>query len=313
MASPTSQAGRGTAFWSGLWRISDPKITLASVASMLLGGAMAASEGPLSPGWLTLTIAAVFCLEAAKNASGEVFDFDSGTDLAVEAEDSSPFSGGKRVLVDGLMSRRQIAGVAAAFYSAGCAIGLWIATTREPSVLWLGLAGVLLAFFYHAPPLELSYRGLGELAVGVVYGPLVALGTYAVQRQELSVRLLLLAIPLGLLIAAFLWINEFPDCRADAASGKRTLVVRLGKHRASRLFGGLVALAYGLLALLPLLTSLPAGVWLGGLGLPLHLGAARRLVHRHDATREIVPAQAWTLLGFLLMSAGASIGLLLWK
>ena len=104
---------------------------------------------------------------------------------------------------------------------------------REPSVVWFGLAGMAFAFFYHAPPFRLSYRGLGEMAVAVSYGPLVTAGTYLVQRGTIPTGIVLLSLPLGVLIAAFLWINEFPDYTADALSGKRTLVVRLGRAGAA--------------------------------------------------------------------------------
>src|SRR5512142_1587467 len=84
---------------SGVWRVADPKITLASVASMLVGAGAAAWKGPIAWGWLILTVLGIFCVEAAKNASGEIFDWDSGADEGVREDERSPFSGGKRVIV----------------------------------------------------------------------------------------------------------------------------------------------------------------------------------------------------------------------
>jgi 1,4-dihydroxy-2-naphthoate octaprenyltransferase len=277
---------------------------------MLLGGALAARDGPLTGAWLAATVAGIFFIEVAKNASGEVYDFDSGTDLAVVPEDRSPFSGGKRVLVEGLLTRAQTIEVAAAAYAAAAAAGLWIAAAREPRVLWLGLVGAALAFFYHAPPLRLSYRGGGELAVAIAYGPLIAEGTYLVQRGRASAPLLWLSAALGFLIAAFLWVNEFPDCAADEASGKRTLVVRLGRRRAARAYGALVAVPYLLLVGVPLM-GLPRTVWLGFLGLPFGLAAWRRILREPEVTARLIPAQAFSLLGFLLFSAGVSVGLVI--
>lgn len=158
-------ATKSSPFFEGLWRLADPKITLASVASIVLGAGAAFHDlGHLELGWLLLTFLGIFCIEAAKNASGEIFDFDSGTDAAVSEEERSPFSGGKRVLVDRLLTKRQTAMIAAAFYAVGSAVGLSIALFRAPGVLWIGLAGVAIAYFYHGPPLKLSYRGLGEAA-----------------------------------------------------------------------------------------------------------------------------------------------------
>ena len=294
----------------GIGRVADPKITLASVASMLVGGAAAAHDGVIAWGWLALTGLGIFMLEAAKNASGEIFDFDSGADTAIADADRSPFSGGKRVLVDGILSRRQVAALAGVFYGLAAAAGVAIAAVHEPRVLWIGLLGMALAFFYHAPPLKLAYRGLGEIAVALTYGPLIASGTYLVQRHASWSDSLLPALPLGVLIGAFLLINEFPDHDADRAAGKRTLVVRLGKRRAARLFTCVLATAFVCVAALPLL-GLPAWTLLGLLPLPLAWRAAQRLSrHAHD-TAAIVPAQAWTLQTFVLFAVCVSVGLLL--
>jgi 1,4-dihydroxy-2-naphthoate octaprenyltransferase len=307
MVTNTLPMTRGSSISAGVWRVADPKITLASVASMIVGAGAAAWQGTIAWGWLALTVVGIFCVEAAKNASGEIFDWDSGADQGVRADERSPFSGGKRVIVDGLLTRTETAVVAAAFYAIAIAAGLAIVWLREPAVLWLGLAGVALAFFYHAPPLRLAYRGLGELAVALAYGPIIAAGTYLVQRQQLDAGVVVASLPLGIAIGAFLWINEFPDARADAAAGKRTLVVRLGRPRAARVFAVIVALAYFGVVALPL-ADLPRSLWLGLIGLPWGLAAAHRLVRHPEALRHIVPAQAWTLLSFVLMSVGIAAG-----
>jgi 1,4-dihydroxy-2-naphthoate polyprenyltransferase len=296
-------------FSAGFWRLADPKISLASMASIFLGTCAAAREGPLLWGWLAVTVVGIFAIEIAKNASGEVFDFDSGDDQAVAPEDRSPFSGGKRVLVDALLTRRQTAAIAAACYAIGIAAGLVIVVAREPRALWLGVAGVGAAYLYDAPPIKLSYRGLGELAVAVCYGPLICGGTYLVQRGGVPVQAWLVSLPLGVLIGAFLWINEFPDYRADRAALKRTLVVRLGRHRASRAFAVLVAIAFLLLAALPI-AGVPRGAWLGGIAAFPATAAARRLWADYESTSRLIPAQAWTLWSFLLLALGAGVGLL---
>lgn len=295
-------------FWSGFYRLADPKITLASMSSITLATGLALHESRLLPwGWLSFAVFGIFWIEVAKNASGEVFDWDSGDDAAILPEDRSPFSGGKRVLVDALMSRREVWMVAAFGYSLGIASGLLIALFHETRVFGLGVAGVVLAFCYHAPPLKLSYRGLGEIAVGIVYGPLICSGAYLVLRGSLPAHVVACALPLGVAIAAFLCINEFPDFRADEAAGKRTLVVRLGPERASRAFAVLMGAAYLGVVVLPL-TGAPGGVLGGLLGLPPGIEAARRLSASPAETARIIPAQAMTLGSFVLMAAGAAAG-----
>ena len=298
---------RGGGMGAGIWRLADPKITLASAASMIVGATAAAWQGPLAWGWLALTVLGIFCVEAGKNASGEIFDWDSGDDQAIREDERTPFSGGKRVIVDGLLTRTQTAGVAAVFYAGAIISGLLIVFAREPAVLWVGMVGVGLAFFYHAPPLRLAYRGLGELAVTLAYGPVIAAGTYLVQRHTIDAPVLWASVPLGLAIGAFLWINEFPDARADAAAGKRTLVVRLGRPAAARWFSFIIGVAYAAVAVLPVL-GLPVWIWFGWIGLPLGVAAARRLGRYPETPAEIIPAQAWTLFSFVLMAAGMGVG-----
>lgn len=296
-------------FRLGLWRLADPKISLASFAGMLLGACAAARDGELSWRWLLLTVLAIFFIEVAKNASGEIVDFNSGTDRAILPEERSPFSGGKRVLVDGLLTRSQTIAISAVTYLLGVAAGLVIVAYREPGVLWLGVAGVGLAFFYHMPPLKLSYRGLGELAVGLAYGPLITAGTYLVQRKAVSLEVIVASLPLGLLIAAFLWVNEFPDYRADLASGRRNLVVKLGRPKAARVFVALVVIAGVGMVSLPWF-GLPTAIWLGGLSLLPGAIACRILVQHAEVARRMIPAQLMTLLSFVLYALGAGIGLL---
>jgi len=261
-------------------------------------------------GWLALTILGIFALEVAKNASGEVFDLDSGTDLAILPADRSPFSGGKRVLVDGLLTRRQTWGIAAGSYLLAIICGLAITSFREPGVLWLGMAGVALAFFYHAPPFRLSYRGWGELAVAIAYGPLVVAGTFLVQRGTVTPWVVAVSAPLGVLVANFLLVNEFPDRRADAAAGKRTLVVRLGPGRATWLLLGLVA-AVGIGTLLLPRVGAPRGVWGGLFALLPASQAIRRLADSGGRTSQVIPAQAGALVTFLVYAGLVGLGLLL--
>jgi 1,4-dihydroxy-2-naphthoate polyprenyltransferase len=298
-------------FWTGFWRLADPKISLASFASIFLGACLVATARPLDWRWLAFTVMGIFALEIAKNASGEIVDFDSGTDLAVEPQDRSPFSGGKRVLVDHLLTRRETIGIAAAFYILAIVVGLYIVAFRDGRVLALGMLGVACAYFYNSPPLKLSYRGLGELAVALCYGPVICIGTYLVQMGAVTAEVLWLSAALGLLIGAFLWINEFPDYVADRKSDKRTLVVHVGRKRASYIFSFGMSVPFLMLLLTPFVTSVSYGVWLGFAGLPFAIFAAHRVITNPESTPHIVPAQAATLLTFVVFAVGAGVGVLI--
>lgn len=296
--------------WLGFWRLADPKITLTSLAALFLGASVAAADGPVGWAWLGVTALALFAFEVAKNAWGEVVDYESGADLRVAPGDRTPFSGGKRVLVDGLLDRGETVFVAAVTGAVGLAAGTVIVLFREPEALWLGLAGIALAWSYHGPPLRLAYRGWGELAVAAAYGPVITVATCLVLTGGHSGRALWLSLPLGILVGAFLWVNEFPDCPADRASGKRTLVVRLGRRRASRVLPLIYGAALLLVLLLPLV-GVPRTAWAGGAFVPAAAVAARAVWRDPEGFHRHAPAQPAALAAFLLYSAGAGAGVLL--
>ena len=275
-----------------------------------MAAVFAAADSSLAPGWLLLTVLGIFFIEVGKNASGEVVDFDSGTDQAVSVTDRSPFSGGKRVIVDNLLTRSQCWAIAGVCFALGIAIGLLIVVLREPRVLGFGLVGVALAWYYHGGSIRLAYRGMGELAVFLAYGPLVVCGTYLVQTGFLAPPLVYASVVLGLLVAAFLWINEFPDYRADKASGKCNLVVRLGLERSVTVYIVIVAAAYLLLVLASVSLDGARGMLWGLLGAIPAAFAMIRLLSADGDTSRIVPAQAATLVSFLAMALGSSAGYL---
>ncbi len=84
----------------------------------------------------------------------------------------------------------------------------------------LGLVGALIGWGYSAPPLKLNSRGLGEPDVALGFA-LVPCGLVMVAGSGFDLRALLLGLSSGLLVANLLFINQFPDRRADAATGKR--------------------------------------------------------------------------------------------
>jgi 1,4-dihydroxy-2-naphthoate octaprenyltransferase len=296
--------------WEGFWRLADPKISITSLACMVVGGSVAAADRPLDWSWLAVLALALFCMEVAKNAWGDVFDYDSGADLAVAPEDRTSFSGGKRVLVDALLTRGQTWAMAIGFGAAGVGLGAAIVFLREPSVLWIGVVGLALGWSYHGPPLKLAYRGLGELDVVLCYGPVLAEATYVIQTGAWSWTAFWLSLPLGIFIAAFLWVNEFPDFLADRSAGKNNLVSRLGRRAASRVLPGIYAAGFALLAT-SVLVGLPRLVLLGFVALPSAAYASAKVWVEPESFYRSHPVQPAALLTFVLYSLGAGAGILL--
>ena len=295
----------------GIWRLADPKISLASFAGLFLAACMAAADSGLHPLWLAVTVVGIFAVEVAKNAYGEIVDYASGTDQAVAPADRSPFSGGKRVIVDGLLTPEQAGGIAGWCYGLAMVSGLVIVWLREPRVLSIGLIGMTLAWYYHGGSLRLAYRGLGELAVAICYGPLIVCGCYLVQVGALSPQVIEVSVALGVLVAGFLWINQFPDYLADRACGKNNLVVALGRERAAVAYVAILTTGYLVLGLTAFERPGSGGLLWGMLGAPPALYSAWRVIQNTTDTARLIPAQVACLASFVLMALGAGLGYLL--
>ena len=144
------------------------------------------------------------------------------------------------------------------------------------------------------PPLALVSRGLGEAAVAAGW-LLVVVGSDYVQRGAFVLAPLQAGLSYALLVAAILFINEFPDRRGDAAAGKRTLVVRLGPDSAKWVYLGLVLAAYGWLVLMVGRDRLPQGAAAAALTLILSFRAARYLMAHAAEPSELAPALKLTI------------------
>lgn len=269
----------------------------ATFVPVLLGTAVAWRDGTLNLGLFGLTLLGAALFHLGTNVLNDYFDHRSGADEANLTP--TPFAGGSRLIQRGLIEPASLLRLALGIYIGGTVVGLVLAALRGPELLWFGLAGFGLGFLYTAPPVRLVHRGLGELAVGLGFGPVIVLGSYWVQAQSWSREAVLVSIPVGLLIAAVLYINEIPDRMWDAKAGKRTIITRLTPAMSIVGYGVLMAAAY---------LSIVAGVAVGGLPVPSLLGlltvpmawrAFQGLRRHHAYPYRLIPANARTIFTHL--------------
>jgi 1,4-dihydroxy-2-naphthoate polyprenyltransferase len=238
--------------------------------------------------YAVLTIIAGACVHLGLNVVNDVFDTQSGADEANVTP--TQFSGGSRVILYGLLTMRQMQLMSLAFYAVGLGIGIYlaIATAFWPLVI-IGVLGALISYFYTAPPLRLVHRGLGEITVFLGFGPVMTMGAYYVQAQRWSWEALYASIPVGILCALILYVNEVPDRPGDAAAGKRTLPVRLSKKAVIAGYAGSVLLAFGLIAGGAISGFLPRPTILALLAAPLALPVYRGLHSFYESPYELMP------------------------
>ncbi len=185
---------------------------------------------------------AVTLFQLMTHYANDYFDYEADRANATPTR----WSGGSRVLADGALPRHValIAAVVLAILGVGSSYVL--ALDAPPWTLPTLLAILVLAWEYSAPPLRLCASGAGEVDTAIVVTGLVPwLGFYLQAPDLIGLETLLLAIvtPVLLQIAMLLAI-EFPDAVGDSATGKRTLVVRLGATRAARLYVAITLAAY---------------------------------------------------------------------
>lgn len=283
----------------------------ASVTPVLLAAALARHEtGGIDPALFVLTLAGAVFLHLGTNTANDYFDHRSGNDEA-NVWYVRPFTGGSRLIQEGLISPRTVLVTSLSFFAAGLAIGIALAIIRGPLILLLGIVGAVSGYFYVAPPLRLAHRGLGEIAVGLNFGLLIVMGAYYVQTGSITSECIVASLPLTCLIAAVVIINEFQDSAADGSVGKRTLVVRLGTRRAVVLFGAVSLLAYLPIVIGAATGFIPPLVLIGLATLPFTVKAIRTASLHHDASRELAPANASTILSHILTGILMAVGYLI--
>lgn len=297
--------------WSGFWQVADPKIWIASTIPMTVGAAVAyAHQRSFYWGWFLVGVLVIYLLEIGKNAINEYIDYQSGVDRFVTPEKRTPFSGGKKTIIDGKLTLQENLVIGILTIAIGSLIGLYIVFFWELNVLWFGLAGVFFALFYSLPPFQFAYRGLGETVVGFTFGPLITCGTYLVQTHTITLEVFLVSLPLGFLIANVLWINQYPDYEADLQGGKINSVVRIGKKRGVKVYALLFAFAYLLILTLAFISN--NLFWLLALiSLPLALRAVIVARQHYDNIPKLVEANARTIQVYQLTGLTMTIAVLL--
>ncbi len=214
--------------WRTILLASRPQYLGASAAPVLVGSALgyAATDG-FSVGLFLLATLSIMALHGGANIINDYYDSLSRNDWV--NEHPTPFSGGRQFIQKGILSPRATLLAGLGYLAFGVAVGLIIvALTQSLFILGIGVLGVLGAFFYTARPLQLGYRGVGEILIGFLFGILPVFGSYYLQAQSVDWLPLLPALIVAILIFLVILINEFPDLPADSQVGKRTMIVALG-------------------------------------------------------------------------------------
>lgn len=138
-------------------------------------------------------------------------------------------------LTSGQATVKQLLWACIIFGTAACLCGVVVLVIRGLPVLWIVLATAILGISYSADPLRLSYRGLGELVIGILFGPLLVMGISLASCGEISYQVIFIGICMGLFVINIIYTHSVLDYEADLRVGKTTLAGHF-KSNKSKLF-----------------------------------------------------------------------------
>ncbi len=254
---------------------SRPRTLPAAVAPVLVGTSLAISDDEFHAlAFVAALVGSVF-IQIGTNLANDYSDARRGADT----EDRL---GPVRVTAGGLMPpRRVLTGVYVSFAVAVLA-GIYLAAVAGPEMLAVGAVSILAGVLYTGGPRPYGYAGLGELFVFLFFGLVAVAGSYYVQAEELPWEAFALSVPVGLLAAAILVVNNVRDVDTDRRAGKRTLAVQLGRPGARRLFAAMLLVTFAAPVAIPLAGGLSWWVTLALLSAPLVPPLLRTVLTRTD-------------------------------
>ena len=199
-----------------------PRTLPAAVAPVVVGSALAWHDGKFDASAAALCLAFALLVQIGTNFANDYYDFVNGADTAARV-------GPRRAVASGLIApatmRRAMWVVFVVAFMSGLALIAW----GGPWLLAVGVASILCGVAYTGGPYPLGYHGLGDVFVFVFFGLVAVDATYFVQAGRLTAEVWLAAVPIGLLAANILVVNNYRDVETDTVAGKRTLVVRFGR------------------------------------------------------------------------------------
>jgi 1,4-dihydroxy-2-naphthoate polyprenyltransferase len=222
-----------------------PRTLPAAAAPVLVGTGAAAQLDAAHLGRALLALGVALALQVGVNYANDYSDGIRGTD--------TDRVGPLRLTASGTAAPRAVKGAAFAMFGLAALLGLWLVVLSAGWwLLLVGAAAITAAWTYTGGRNPYGYRGLGEVGVFVFFGLVAVLGTTYTQAGRLSWPAWVGAVAVGMLACALLMVNNLRDVPTDALVGKRTLAVRLGEHRARRV--------YGVFVLVPILLGMVCAV-----------------------------------------------------
>jgi 1,4-dihydroxy-2-naphthoate polyprenyltransferase len=260
-----------------------PRTLPAAVSPVIVGSAMAGRDHRFDAAAAGLCLLFALLVQVGTNLANDYYDFVHGADTAARV-------GPRRAVASGLVAPETMRRAMAAVLATAFVCGLGLIHWGGPWMLAIGVASIACGVAYTGGPWPLGYHGFGDLLVFLFFGLVAVATTYFVQAGRVTPYAALAGVPIGLLAANILLVNNYRDAETDATAHKRTLVVRFGRRFARGQFAASLGVAF----------AVPVAFWASGFRawclLPLALApVALAQIRRLGASTS--PAQLVALLG----------------
>jgi 1,4-dihydroxy-2-naphthoate polyprenyltransferase len=272
--------------WSRAIRI---KFLLASIIAVTNGIAISYwKTGELDFGYAILTYFGIIFLHISVDLLNDYWDFKRGIDTNTKR---TKYSGGTGVIPENLINSKLIYCAGVIFLILGGLTGLYFVTIKGIIILILLTFAIISIYFYST---NIVNAGLGELFVAIK-GSMIVLGSYYIQSDTIDLTSIYVGVIIGLLSAVVLLVTSFPDYEADKKSGRRTLVIVMGKENSIKLFITIVTITYAMIIGGSIFNVMTIFSTIGLLSFPFAFKAALKL-RRFNETSELVSSMANTII-----------------
>ena len=270
-------------------RVIRVRFLLASVIAVLVGLALNWSQNSSIDYFdAILTFAGVMALHASVDLLNDYWDFKRGIDTQTTR---TKMSGGTGVLPEGLLKPSSVYRAGVLFLIIGSLIGSYFVITNGILIaIILGFA-ILSIYFYSTKIVD---SGLGEFFVAVK-GSMIVIGAFFIQSGEVNFESILAGVVIGTLSSLVLFIASFPDHDADKSKGRKTLVIVIGKEKASKLFWIFPLIAYSVIVIGVALSLFPMLSFIALLSFPLIIKSGLGLQKNYNSVNDLVPSMSASL------------------
>lgn len=272
--------------WSRAIRI---KFLLASVIAVTNGIAISYwKTGYVDFGYALLTFFGILCLHISVDLLNDYSDFKRGIDTNTKR---TKYSGGTGVIPENLIDSRLIYCAGIIFLIMGGLTGFYFVTTKGIIILILLIFAIISIYFYST---NIVNAGLGELFVAIK-GCMIVLGSYYIQSDTIELTSVYVGVIIGILSALVLLVTSFPDYEADKKSGRRTLIIVIGKENSVKLFIIIIGIIYAMIIGGSIFKVLPIFSTIALLSIPFAIKAVHKL-RRFNDSGELVSSMANSII-----------------